>query len=497
MLGNIETNKIDFLNFLYKEKKFVYFKHIANEQIATLYAALRQFGKDVRENYEAEEDLLELFQIIRKNLNRFLSSIDNYNLIFEQYLSSLIGYFKELRNHYTELFDMYGRPLIMTLQTIQNQSSDTNFIKQEIRKKINLERNQCIVTRYKSKTKNVDGVPVVSFSEYLRNKCDYDDAFIIGSPEFFDQRASSIFLATNTYFLTYSIFRNDIKRPEFLNHIPKNLIYDSMLSNVCMGKGLEGQSFIVDFGEVQEQEFQKEEIILRHTQQASHLNDLDKVEANLVILHNNHYTFIPVDTKVRKVNQDSLRISSEKIQALSPGDWLLFRNNTNTDLIIEVANQLLGEAYIKHRKLQKKWKKKLRKVIELNGEEKVIRYFKNKGVKNANFQNLKNWTKETSIAMKYFEELLQILKFDEKTQKEMQESAKILNQKHIQAGKSITAQLLEELDGSVVDSLVDDGYVTFTTPLIEGASFNIEMIKEIDYTSIMVDYRDVLNVWRE
>lgn len=201
--------------------------------------------------------------------------------------------------------------------------------------------------------------------------------------------------------------------------------------------------------------------------------------------------------KVRKVNQDSLRISGEKIQALSPGDWLLFRNNTNTDLIIEVANQLLGEAYIKHRKLQKKWKKKLRKVIELNGEEKVIRYFKNKGVKNANFQNLKNWTKETSIAMKYFDELLQILKFDEKTQKEMQESAKILNQKHIQAGKSITAQLLEELDGSVVDSLVDDGYVTFTTPLIEGASFNIEMIKEIDYTPIMVDYRDVLNVWRE
>ncbi len=496
MLGNKSELNVQLINFLYEENKKVDFKHVKQQEIAALYECMKQFGHEIRERYEHEDYLNEMFRDIRKSLNRFFTSFDEYSILFEKYFAKIIGQFKELRVQYPELFNTYGRPILTALKDIRDNYIQNNFLQMEVKKHIDRHLNQCIVTRFDSAVKEVDGVPVLRASEYLKGGKLYDEAFIIGSPEFYDTRFSKVFLARTTYFISYDIFQNKIRKTKAFKNIKKNDVIDNIYENVTISKGIDGQVFEVDFGSVREEQFQKDEIIARHEENAQKITSLDRVEANLIVLHNNYYTFIPVDSKLRKIDRETLHMSSTKIKDIEPGDWLLFRNNTNTDLIVEVANQLLGEEHVNHRKWQRRWKTKLRRLIEKNGEEKIIRYLKKNGINTANPQNLRNWLKEESISMQAFDQLLLALRFDEETRKEIQESSRILTSKHIQAGRFITNQLLNELDETIVENLLDNGYATFTSPLVEGASFNIEVVGEIDYTPIMVDYRDVFTIWR-
>lgn len=487
---------VNLTNFVYEESKKVDFKHVKQQEITTLYECMKQFRCEIREQYEYEDYLNEMFQDIRKSLNRFFTSFDVYSILFEKYFTKIIERFKELRVQYPQLFETYGRPLLNSLKVIRDNYIECNFLQIEVKKHINSHLNQCIVTRFDSSIQDVDGVPVLRASEYLKGGNIYDEVFIIGSPDFYDERFSRVFLARTTYFISYDIFQNKIRKSKPFKNIKKSDVIDNMYDNVRISKGLEGRVFEVDFGKAKEEQFQKDEIIARHEENGKKINAIDRVEANLIVLHNNYYTFIPIDSKLRKIDCETLHLSSTKIKDLEPGDWLLFRNNTNTDLIIEVANQLLGEEHVNHRKWQKIWKSKLRRLIEKNGEEKMIRYLKKNGITTANPQNLRNWIKEESISTQSFDHLLTALRFDEETQKEIQESSRILTSTHIQAGRFIMKQLLNELDETVVENLIDDGYATFTSPLVEGASFNIEVVEEIDYTSIMVDYRDVFTIWR-
>ncbi|GGG23883.1 hypothetical protein GCM10007425_17890 [Lysinibacillus alkalisoli] len=496
MLGNNKKLNLQMINFVYGESKKVNFKHVQQQEITTLYECMKQFSHEIRNRYEYEDYLNEMFGDIRKSINRFFTSFDEYNILFEKYFTQIIERFKELRVQYPQLFNTYGRPLLNSLKDIRDNYINDNFLQIEVKKHINSHLNQCIVTRYDSTIKDVDGVPILRASEYLKGGKIYDEVFIIGSPEFYDERFSRVFLARITYFISYDIFQNKIRKTKPFKNIKKSDVIDNMYENVRISKGIDGQLFEVDFGKALEEQFQKDEIIARHEGNSQKLNAIDRVEANLIVLHNNYYTFIPIDSKLRKIDSKTLHLSSAKIKDLEPGDWLLFRNNTNTDLIIEVANKLLGEEHVNHRKWQKIWKRKLRHLIEKNGEEKMIRYLKKNGITTANPQNLRNWIKEESISMKSFDNLLVALKFDEETQKEIQESSRILNSKHIQAGRFITNQLLNELDETIVENLIDNGYATFTSPLVEGASFNIEVVDEIDYTPILVDYCDVFTIWR-
>lgn len=496
MLGNNKKLNVQLTNFLYEDSKVVDFKHVQNQEITTLYECMNQFSREIREQYKYEDYLNEMFRDIRKILNRFFTSFDEYSILFEKYFSKIIKRFKELRVQYPQLFDTYGRPVLNSLKNIRDNYINYNFLQIEVKRHINYQLNQCIVTRFNSTIKDLDGVPVFRASEYLKGGKVYDEVFIIGSPEFYDDRFSRVFLARITYFISYDVFQNKIRKTKPFKNIRKSDVIDNMYENVQLSKGIDGRVFEVDFGQAQEEQFQKDEIIARHEDNAQKLNAIDRVEANLIVLRNNYYTFIPIDSKLRKIDNVTLHLSSTKIKGLEPGDWLLFRNNTNTDLIIEVANQLLGEEHIKHREWQRKWKRKLRRLIEKNGEEKIIRYLKKNGITTANPQNLRNWIKEESISMQAFNHLLVALRFDEETQKEIQESSRILTSKHIQAGRYITKQLLKELDETIVENLIDDGYATFTSPLVEGASFNIEVVVEIDYTPIMVDYRDIFTIWR-
>lgn len=501
MHGNSQVN-LDFINSIYNEQKIVRFLHIHNEKISTLYECCRTLNKEIIKKYEHEDYLSEIFREFRKIINRFFTSFDLYESIFEEFLNMIFEYFRKIKMQFPELFELYCIPIAKVLQEIQKTDSQTNFLHEVIKDNIYnvLTENSCIVTRFQGDFETLDvgafNIPVLKSSEYVKQGEFYDFAIFIGSPEFFDKRFSKIFLSKTTYFVSYDIFQNRLKRSKSFNILKKSHTINTLFSNVTISNGYKGNQFQVDFGQIQAELLNKDDILKKHEKYAKKLHDIQKVEANLVILKNNFYTFLQTGSNVRKINRETLSLMKDNIRDIGKGDWLLFRNNTNSDLIIEVANKLLGDEYERCRKWQAKWKRRIRKNIERNGTERMIIYLRENGVTTASVQYLRNWLAEENISMKQFDELLVALKFKPDEVEIIKDVSKKLHSAHISAGREITKTLLDELDENIIDDVVDNGYATFTSHLVEGASFNIEVIEEVETKTILVDRSDILRVWR-
>lgn len=488
---------IDFLKFLYEDQKKVEFLHVKQDEFSQLYASMKVLSKEVNTYYEHEDDLIELLIAIRKGVNKFFTSIENYQNIIDSDLNSLIRYLSEIKMKYEELFKIYGSPIVKSLISIKQQYNDMNFLVEELRPYLNPKRKQCIVVRYESTIEAIKDVPVIKASKYLRLGEFYEEAFFIGSPDFYDNRFSQLFLANRTYFITYEFFQNKIKRVKRFKLLKKSEQIDTLFQNVSIARGNTGEVASIDFGEIQQEILSTDEILLRHEKNAKYAKIYEQVEAKLVLLENKYYTFIPLKTKIRTIDKDKLAITNRTINEINIGDWILFRNNSNSDLVIDVANRILGEKHKIYRKYQILWKTRLESAIDSNGIDKVIRVFQKKGIKQSNLINIHNWLSPTNIRTNNFEQLLLALKFKEDDVQRILDATEALNRAHLKAGREITSELIKELNEDKVEEIIEHGYATFTSPLMPGASFNIETVKEVVDGTVTVNRADTLTIWRD
>lgn len=498
MLGNKDYKvDIDFLNSLYEEERNVNFLHVKQKDFAQLYSSLKEFNKVVKTHYTTEDRLSELLIIIRKSVNKFFTSIEIYQHVIDSDLSILIQNLKEIKDKFPELFEMYCKPIIKNLINIKNLYSDSNFLIDLLKKHLDNNKNQCIIARQRSNARSIEGVPIVKPSDYLRLGIFFDESFFIGSPDFYDVRFSQLFLAKTTYFLTYDFFQNKIIHNNRFKALKEYEQIDTIYEKISIDKGYVGELASIDFERPKEDVFPTNEVILKHTKYSSTDNNAEKVLAKLVILNNNHYTLVPLDNDVRTIDKDRSTLVHKNVANLNIGDWILFRNNSNTDLVIDVANRLLGDNYKKYRSQQHKWKRRLKNAIDNNSLEKTIRVFRKKGIKNANSINIENWLSPNNIKIREnFNILLETLKFDEQTINEILEASEIIYSAHARAGKQITTDLIKQLDEDKTEEIIEYGYTTFTSPLLPGASFNLEEIKDIINEPIEVNKIDTMNIWR-
>ena len=475
--------------------KSVKFMHIKQSYFSTLYASMKTFNLEVTTNYPHEDRLKELLMKIRKVINKFFTTADNYGILIDKEMQSLIDDFHSIRVFYNELFDLYCKPIINSIIDIKNNLSESNLYLQNLISLIDSNRKQCIVVRFENVLENFSNVPIIKSSKFLKSGNFYDDVFFLGSPDFFDKRFSKLFLADNTYFICYEFFQNEITTLNDFKKINKNNQIHTIYNNVVFEGMKKGEVISLEFGTLEEK-IEKEEIILRHEKSAELKKIYDQVEANLVLLTNKHYTFIPVNTKVRTISKEHIAIENISVTNLVIGDWILFRNHSNTDLVIEVANNILGERYEEARSYQYKWKKRLKFVINKYGLEKVIYILKKNGITQASLTNIRNWLEPASIQPNNFSQLLSTLKFSKDEIVEILEATSRIKNAHLKAGKVITAELIKELSEDKFEDVIENGYATFTSPLIPGASFNIETVTDIDHKAVTVSKSDILAIWR-
>lgn len=92
------------------------------------------------------------------------------------------------------------------------------------------------------------------------------------------------------------------------------------------------------------------------------------------------------------------RVSRVDVLDLEPGDVLILRTSGGGDLVVPLADEILGVKSTELRGMQRTWKRKLREwVIEHGGLASAAAELKAKGCDRANKQNLQNWLDERSL----------------------------------------------------------------------------------------------------
>lgn len=499
--GNRKVN-LELVNAHFNEEKRVDFLTVENEEIRNLYSLSKVFSKEIKTYHEHEEDLINNFYEFRSILSRFFNTIDPYNVVFENYLQNIFQLFHEIKIGYPNLYNLYGKPILKNIQNIYEKYSQTNFIVEALEKKykdsIKLTSNTYIITRYKPTTHSItlinNSIKVYKASDFIKLNIFADNLIFIGSPSTFDGKFSSLFFSKNTYFISYDIFDNQITKRNTFKILKHSDTINTIYSGIHIEKGFKGSNFNIDLGSF-EDEFDSSKIIQKYREQSATLHEIETAEAKLVILPNKCYTFIPTQSKLRRLDKDTLELTSIEFNNLEIGDWILFRNNSNTDLIIDVANNILGESAVTHRKNQKHWKNRLEGIVKKHGMSKTVRYLQNQGIRTANPQNIRNWISEESIGTSNHEKLLRALKYKENNIRIIMNSTEKIRSAHLKAGKEVSKKILEEINPTIIDEIEENGYATFSSKLFDGASFNIEVIQGIDEDTIFIDKSKILKIW--
>lgn len=483
------------------ESKSVKFLQVENAEISKLYTLCKEFSNEIKRHYEFEEQLKETFEKFRKSINRFFTSLDIYNDIFEEYLEEIFILLQNIQVRYPDLFKQYCIPIAETMKTIQTDYGESNFIRTFLSERLDniATEKTYILTKFLSNTSflliNGIRVPIMKSNEFIKLGIVGDHVIFIGSPFNYDKKYSSLFFAKETYFLTYTIFNNKLQK---IINFPQLSISDTVstiYNHVQFGDGHKGAIFEVDLGVIVDN-LNEEEIIKHYESNANTIKVTDGVECKLILLENNCYSFIPISFKIRRLEPISLQLDFVELKHIEIGNLLLFRNHSSVDLIIDIANSLIGEKAVRYRYNQRMWKKRLRKQIKSHGIRKLARILRIQGISTATAQNIRNWIEPERIGPKCLPELLAFLEFTERECGIILRSTKKIRSAHLKAGRFVTTQLLESIKSDLINDVEEQGFATFSADTLEGASFNIEVVKKIHDKTIVVDKKDILKIRR-
>lgn len=148
-------------------------------------------------------------------------------------------------------------------------------------------------------------------------------------------------------------------------------------------------------------------------------------------------------------------------ESLEPGQIIILTTSGAGDLIVPVANEMLGPAKDRYRQLQLNWKQRLRERIANSGAKAILNELRVLDAENLSEQNLFNWcsTDERKIGPgsdRTFEAVLQTVGLQSLAQ-EIISNAHALRSVRISAGHYLQTQLLAEFARADLEALRTKG----------------------------------------
>jgi hypothetical protein len=161
------------------------------------------------------------------------------------------------------------------------------------------------------------------------------------------------------------------------------------------------------------------------------------------------------------------RVARVDVADLEPGHVILLRTSGGGDLIVPIADEILGRAAPELRRLQRLWKSKLtswarnhrsirRAAAELGG----------RGCSTANTQNLRNWLGERSLRTESHSDwraMMDVIALSSQGE-EIWHAMGRLHSAHIEAGRSMARRLRDVANTVPLDALHSVGAQAFTLP---------------------------------
>jgi hypothetical protein len=216
----------------------------------------------------------------------------------------------------------------------------------------------------------------------------------------------------------------------------------------------------------------------------------DSVEARLLLLADGRGAFVGAldDSRIQVFDPEALagsRIDWIPTTEVLPGTFVLLRSEGGGDLIVTVADLLLGRAAPRLREMQGDWKRRLVQQIESRGLDWTVQALRALGSSRASRGNVLNWASPRSLRTADetdFFAVMRLIDLDGQERAYWNAMGR-LDGAHRRAGFKIRDQLEEQAEQGDLVELQTKGTLDFTLPDGGGAltAFRVEDVSPQTY----------------
>jgi hypothetical protein len=211
----------------------------------------------------------------------------------------------------------------------------------------------------------------------------------------------------------------------------------------------------------------------------------DLVDARLYLLASGYAAFLAAsdESRIPTIEPDApegSRLVYVPAGEITPGSVVVLRSEGGGDLIVAVADALLGPGARPLRDMQEEWKSRLRSLVDQQGVASVVAALVGHGSTRANRSNLANWCSPRSLRTEDkhdFLAILRVLGLETEAEKYWKAMGRLVRA-HRRAGHEIREQLEEQAENADLTLLEEKGRADFTLPQGGGAltAFRVEEI---------------------
>ncbi|MET7017967.1 DUF7764 domain-containing protein [Bacillus mycoides] len=485
------------LNLYSLDKSIVLFEHVNSNELLLFAKNIENFKLEIENRYENDEHLIEILSLLKKVFFKLAGSLTPYNEIVNRDIENkILSKFIKIKNSYPNLFSKVVIEIAKSFRQVIEVSNNNllDYLCKLINRKAQVGLRVAIITKraisveervlINNGLKSFLKISYFTENSFRKDIKVFDEVLYIGNPSYFGEYVRNTFKGRTVTFISYNIFTNSLKPKKVFEEIDKQGAYSTIFKNIIFGEGIERKSDV----RLEEAELLNVAVsrFVEEQKKKIGVNSQDAVEASIIYLENERFLFAARDSKIRMFspNEQNHLIKQLKFKDIEVDDYIVIRNERDTKLIAEVADQyILKNKAEYYRELQNGWKKRLRSNVKRKGIGKVSEILMRKyNVKTASIASLRLWCNEESICPQELNKILKALKYEDNRIKEIYEIMKEIQQAHIKAGRVISEKLMNELSNDILKELQEKGYYTFMSKELNGVSFNIERIVSIDHS---------------
>lgn len=221
-------------------------------------------------------------------------------------------------------------------------------------------------------------------------------------------------------------------------------------------------------------------------------SDVDhKISCRFLVLGGGYGVFLDEESRVMILDMESSspdsRLRTVPFDLVEPGMFVILRTQGGGDLIVPIADQILGQSSQRLRGMQREWKKLLIRKARDHGISTVARTLQRLGSKVATEQNVRNWISERSISTRSKNDFFILFRylglFDQADSYWV--AMQTIQKAHHRAGQHLRKLLLQQIEQvKRIDEIMDFGFKHFTLEGQESgkiSAFRVESISQDSY----------------
>lgn len=207
-------------------------------------------------------------------------------------------------------------------------------------------------------------------------------------------------------------------------------------------------------------------------QQSDETGWFDTVQAVELLLVDGSRTFAPllekisIATAVDSWSPGTIWLNRKLGKDLMPDDFIIVRTYGDSDVILELANQLMGSRAPELRRAQALWKAKLVELRQSTSLDSLVMALRQAGSLIADYQNVRNWMSPRHIRTQSKEDFLAILRVCglEDQGSTLWHQMGLIVRAHVRAGMSLKRQLTATLKRHSGSELLATGRLDVAHP---------------------------------